>query len=125
MGRFDLSDEEWELVAPHIPVATGRGGRMRDARRVLNGMFHVLRSGTIWRDLPERYGPWQTVYYWFNRWRRDGTLRKMADALQNRLHGWGRIDRDLWLVDSTNVRAHRSAAGARKKTAPERSRIRH
>jgi transposase len=125
MGRFDLSDEEWELVVPHIPRTTGRGGRMRDARRVLNGMFHVLRSGTIWRDLPERYGPWQTVYYWFNRWRRDGTLRKMADALQNRLHGWGRIDRDLWLVDSTNVRAHRSAAGARKKTARERSMIRH
>lgn len=115
MSRFDLSDEEWELVSPHIPVAKGRGGRIRNPRLVLNGMFHVLRSGTAWRDLPERYGPWETVYFWFNRWRRDGTLRNMADALAHRLHGWGRIDSDLWLVDSTVVRAHRAAAGARKK----------
>lgn len=125
MRRFELSDEEWELIVPHIPVATGRGGRLQDARKVLNGMFWVLRSGTSWRDLPERYGPWQTVYHWFNRWRRDGTLRRMADALAHRLHGDGRIDRELWLVDSTVVRAHRSAAGARKKRSPRNPKITH
>jgi transposase len=125
MGRFDLSDEEWELVWPHIPKPSGSGGRIRDPRLVLNGMFHALRSGTAWRDLPERYGPWQTVYHWFNRWRRDGTLRRMADALQDQLHGWGRIDRNLWLVDSTIVRAHRAAAGAKKKTARQSPKITH
>ena len=125
MSRFDLSDQEWELVSPHIPKPTGSGGRIRNARLVLNGMFHALRSGTAWRDLPERYGPWQTVYHWFNRWRRDGTLRKMADALQERLHGCGRIDRDLWMVDSTIVRAQRAAAGARKKGARRKPQIMH
>lgn len=125
MSRFDLSDEEWELVSPHIPRATGRGGRIQSPRLVLNGMFHILRSGSAWRDLPDRYGPWQTVYHWFNRWRRDGTLRQMADALQECLHGWGRIDRELWLIDSTIVRAHRSAAGARKKTTRSNQKTMH
>lgn len=117
MRRFELSDEEWELIVPHIPIATGRGGRLKEPRKMLNGMFWVLRTGTSWRELPERYGPWQTVYHWFNRWRRDETLRQLAEALADRLHGDGRIDRELWLVDGTNVRAHRAAAGARKKSA--------
>ena len=125
MRRFELSDEEWELIVPHIPVATGRGGRLREPRKMLSGMFWVLRSGTSWRELPERYGPWQTVYHWFNRWRSDGTLRRIADALAYRLHGDGRIDRELWLVDSTIVRAHRSAAGARKKTVQRNLKTMH
>ena len=119
MRRFELSDEEWELIVPHIPIATGRGGRLKEPRKMLNGMFWVLRTGTSWRELPERYGPWQTVYHWFNRWRRDETLRQLAEALADRLHGDGRIDRELWLVDGTNVRAHRAAAGARKKSMPK------
>ena len=90
MRPFELSDEEWELIVPHIPIATGRGGRLKEPRKMLNGMFWVLRTGTSWRELPERYGPWQTVYHWFNRWRRDGTLRPLAEALAHRLHGDGR-----------------------------------
>ena len=119
MRRFELGDEEWDLIVPHIPVATGRGGRLKEPRKMLNGMFWVLRTGTSWRELPDCYGPWQTVYHWFNRWRRDGTLRQLAEALADRLHGDGRIDRELWLVDGTNVRAHRAAAGARKKSVPK------
>ena len=119
MRRFELGDEEWDLIVPHIPITTGRGGRLKEPRKMLNGMFWVLRTGTSWRELPDRYGPWQTVYHWFNRWRRDGTLRQLAEALADRLHGDGRIDRELWLVDGTNVRAHRAAAGARKKSVPK------
>ncbi len=125
MQRFELSDQEWELIVPHIPIAKGRGGRLKDPRKMLNGMFWVLRSETSWRDLPERYGPWQTVYHWFNRWRCDGTLRRLADALANRLHGDGRIDRELWLVDGTIVRAHRAAAGARKKSMQKNRKTTH
>lgn len=125
MQRYDLSDEEWELIVPHIPKAVGRGGRLKDPRLMLNGMFWVLRSGSSWRDLPERYGPWQTIYHWFNRWRRDGTLRHMAEALAHRLHGSGRIDRELWLVDGTVIRAHRAAAGARKKNMQKSRKITH
>ena len=119
MRRFELGDEEWDLIVPHIPITTGRGGRLKEPRKMLNGMFWVLRTGTSWRELPDCYGPWQTVYHWFNRWRRDGTLRQLAEALADRLHGDGRIDRELWLVDGTNVRAHRAAAGARKKSVPK------
>ena len=125
MLRFELSDEEWELIVPHIPIATGRGGRLKEPRKMLNGMFWVLRTGTSWRELPQRYGPWQTVYHWFNRWRRDGTLRRLAEALADRLHGDGRIARELWLVDGTNVRAHRAAAGARKKSAHKSRKTTH
>jgi transposase len=65
MARFDLTDTEWELIAPLLPSAQKRkvGGRpTRDDRRVLNGIFFVLRTGSPWRDLPERYGAYTTVY---------------------------------------------------------------
>ncbi|MCK4276930.1 MAG: transposase [Phycisphaerae bacterium] len=70
-----------------------------------------------WRDLPEHYGPWQSVYHWFNRWRRDGTWDQMLQALQVRLDREGRIDWDLWCIDGTTIRASRAAAGAAKKGA--------
>ena len=70
MARFDLTDAEWSIIAPLLPGAEGRkNGRPRpDDRKVLNGIFFVLRTGTPWRDLPERYGPYTTVYNRFNRW---------------------------------------------------------
>ncbi len=61
MGRFDLSDEEWEVIAPLLPGGDGvmrRGRPPRETRRVLDGIFYILRTGAPWRDLPERYGPW-------------------------------------------------------------------
>ena len=113
--RYELEDRDWERIQPLLPKrhSTGRPGR--DERQLLNGMFWVLRSGAPWRDMPERYGPWQTVYHRFNRWREDGTLKFITKRLRDRLHGEGRIDRELWLVDGTNVRASRAAAGAGKK----------
>jgi transposase len=84
---------------------------------MLNAIFWLLRTGAPWRDLPERYGPWQTVYEWFTRWRRDGTWDRMLEALQIRLDREGRIDWDLWCVDGTNVRASRAAAGGGKRGA--------
>jgi transposase len=64
VARFDLSDAEWDIIAPRLPGADGkRNGRPRlDDRKVLNGIFFVLRTGTPWRDPPERYGPYTTVY---------------------------------------------------------------
>ena len=84
---------------------------------MLNGMFWVLRSGAPWRDLPERFGPWQTVYHHFNSWRRRKIFERILQALQVRLDAAGHIDWDLWCVDGTVVRASRSAAGAGKKGA--------
>ena len=115
--RYELEDEDWEQIKDLLPARKRTGRPGRDERQLLNGMFWVLRSGAPWRDMPERYGPWQTVYDRFNRWRRDGTLKRIASRLRDRLHGEGRIDRELWLVDSTSIRANRAAAGAGKKGA--------
>lgn len=69
MGRHDLSDREWELIAPLLPDKP-RGVARVDDRRVLNGIFYILRTGAPWRDLPERYGPPTTAYNRYNRWAR-------------------------------------------------------
>jgi transposase len=76
-----------------------------------------LHTGTPWRDLPDRYGPWQTVYERFNRWRADGTWDRLATRMLGDLDRRGRIDRDQWSVDGTVIRASRAAAGAAKKKA--------
>lgn len=115
MARYELTDEQWHLLKNLFP-SQGRGGRWLEHRTVLNGMLWILRSGAPWRDLPERYGRWQSVYHRFNRWRRDGTFERVLKALQIRLDKQGKIDWDLWLVDGTSVRASRAAAGARKKS---------
>jgi transposase len=121
--RYEFTDEDWALVAPLLP-AQKRGGKWNDHRTVMNGMFWVLRSGSAWRDMPERYGKRQTIYDRFVRWRRDGTLDRIADTLKERLHGDGRIEWDMWCVDGTNVRAAKPAAGARRvsKKGPNPSR---
>ena len=116
MGRYEFTDEQWTLIQPLIPQAkTGR--RLKDPRARLNAMLWILRSGAPWRDLPERFGPWQTVYHHFNSWRRRKVWERILQALQVRLDAEGHIDWDLWCVDGTVVRASRSAAGAGKKGA--------
>ena len=116
MARYEVTDEQWELLKNLFPRQS-RGGQWLDHRIMLNGMLWILRSGTPWRDLPERYGKWQSVNHRFNRWRRDGTFDRVLKSLQIRLDKQGKIDWDLWLVDGTNIRASRAAAGARKKRA--------
>jgi len=113
--RYEFTDQDWTHIEPLLPTQR-RGGKWNDHRTVMNGMFWVLRSGSAWRDMPERYGKWQTIYDRFVRQRRDGTLDRIAAALRERLHGQGRIDWDMWCVDGTNIRASKPAAGARKKT---------
>jgi transposase len=77
-------------------------------------MFWVLRTGAPWRDLPERYGPWTTVYDRFCRWRDDGTWQRILDTLQAQARKVGRIDFEFAALDGTVVRARQSAAGAKK-----------
>src|SRR5881398_2280811 len=108
MHRHELSDQQWELLAPFFPPRPRkRGGRWKDDRVMLNGVFWRLNTGAPWRDLPERYGPWQTVYHRFNRWRQDGTWAQILDALLLSLDKASLIDRDLWLVDAAVIRATR------------------
>ena len=103
--RFDLSDEEWALLEPLMPEA--RKSARADDRRIMNAIFYVLRTGMPWRDLPERYGPYTTAYNRFNRWSRRGVWRRVFDRLASK-------SRDsLYLIDSTIVKAHRAASGAK------------
>lgn len=118
MKRHELTDEQWALVEPIVPKSTARTGRpARDPRVILNGIFWILHTGAPWRDLPERFGPWQTVYHHFARWRREGIFDEIIKCLQIRLDDRGLIDWDLWCIDGANVRASRAAAGADKKVA--------
>ena len=118
MRRHALTDEQWALVEPLIPRSTARTGRpAKDRRLMLDGVFWVLATGAPWRDLPERFGPWQTVYDHFARWRKAGVLAAVVEALQLELDRAGLVDWDLWCVDGASVRAARAAAGARKKAS--------
>ena len=75
MHRHDISDHAWSLLAPLLPGRRGDwGGRAKDNRLFINAIFWILRTGAPWRDLPERYGSWQTVYSRFRKWIEDGTL---------------------------------------------------
>lgn len=116
--RHDLKDPEWALLEPLLPDRTPRrGGRWSDHRLIVDAVRWRTRTGCPWRDLPERFGPWQTVYSRHRRWSTDGTWTKVVDHL--------RIEADTdpaaldeagaWqvAVDSTAVRAHADAAGAR------------
>jgi transposase len=123
MGRGDTSDAQWKLIEPLLPRQK-RGGKWNDHRLMFDGILWVLRTGAPWRDLPERYGKWQSVYHRFNRWKKDGTLDRILKALRIRLDKAGSIDWDLWCVDGSSVRASRSAAGASKK-AKESPRTTH
>ncbi|MCW2387643.1 transposase [Sphingobium sp. B11D3B] len=106
MSRYDLTDFEWRAIEPLLPNKT-RGVPRVDDRRVLNGIFWVLRSGAPWRDLPERYGPRTTCYNRFVRWRKAGVWDRMMDAIT------AAYDGDIQMIDSTSIRAHQQAATAK------------
>uniref|UniRef100_UPI0036F1D039 IS5 family transposase n=1 Tax=Streptomyces malaysiensis TaxID=92644 RepID=UPI0036F1D039 len=112
MGRGDLTDAEWERLRPFLPVSNGRCGRWRDHRQVIGGILHRVRTGVHWRDLPERFGPWKTVYERHRLWSADGTWERLLQQVQAAADAAGEIDWDI-SVDSTIVRAHQHAAGAR------------
>jgi transposase len=110
--RHDLTDEEWARVEPLLPDGGGRGRPWADHRTVINGVFHRVRVGCPWRDLPEGYGPWKTVYNRHRRWSGDGTWEQMLEVLRA---GCDAEEGEEWIaaIDSTVVRAHQHAAGAR------------
>jgi transposase len=80
--EMDLTDAEWDLIADELPLSHRRGGQWRDHRQVINGILWKLETGASWRSVPERYGPWQTIYDRFVRWLRDGTLDRLLRLVE-------------------------------------------
>ena len=110
MSRCEVfTDAEWERLAPLMPSWEGkRGNRFRDHRQVVEGIAYRFRTGVAWRDLPERFGPWQTVWKRHRRFSSDGTWDQIHAVLLSEADAAGELD---WMVsvDSTINRAHQHA----------------
>jgi transposase len=111
--RYELTDEEWDRIESLLPGRDGDpGGHGEDNRQFVNAVIWIARSGAPWRDLPERFGLWNSVYQRFNRWSKAGVWEQVYRALQS-------PDLKALLLDSTVVRAHQHAAGSpEKKSRP-------
>ena len=99
-------------MQPLLPPRTA-GKPRQDDRRILNAILWKLATGAPWRDLPERYGPWQTVYTRFRRWTAAGVWERMVAAVQRQADAAGQLDWAVHFVDGTVIRAHQHAAGAK------------
>jgi transposase len=108
--RYETSDSEWERIKDILPAErTGKPGRPSgDNRTALNGILWIARSGAPWRDLPERYGSWSTLYDKFARWSDAGVMEQIFEVLS--------VDADMQDIslDSTSIKVHQHAAGAKK-----------
>lgn len=114
MNRGDLTNEQWARLAPLLPPQKPHTGRPNlDHRQIINGILWILRTGAPWEDLPTRYGSRGTVSSRYYRWRRAGIWDRIFADLQAQADGDGRLDWNLHFVDSTIVRAHQHAAGAK------------
>jgi transposase len=105
--RYELTDFEWSIIAPLLPNKP-RGKARADDRKVLNGIYWRLRTGSPWADIPERYGPATTCYNRFVRWRKVGVWDRIFEAVSKGYDG------DLQMVDSSSIRVHQHAANAKK-----------
>lgn len=115
--RHELTDAQWARLEALLPQRAATGRPARDHRTIVNAVLWRLRTGAPWRDLPERYGPWQTVYSRWRRWQRAGVWGRALAALQAEADARGDLDWALHFLDGTTVRAHQSAAGAQKGAA--------
>ena len=112
MARYEMTDFEWRVIAPLLPQ-NSRGIPRVDDKRVLNGIFWVLRSGAPWAGLPERYGPHTTCYNRFRRWTKSGVWDHIMNAITDTYDG------NVRMIDGTSVRVHHSAATLKKATQIE------
>ena len=125
MTRHRLTDEQWENISDIFPPAAATGRPPKDRRNIVDGIFWIMRTGSPWRDLPEEYGPWSTVWDLFDKWNSDGTLDEVLCRLRTICVDAGEIDQDLWCIDGTSVRAARCAGGGGKKGIRKNQMITH
>jgi transposase len=109
----ELSETTWAWVGPLMPRAVGRSRPWRDHRQVVEGIVHRYRTGVAWRDLPERFGPWQTVWKRHHRFSADGTWDRLLAVLQAEAEAVGKLDWNV-SVDFSVIRAHQHGATAKR-----------
>lgn len=110
MPRLNLRDDRWERIADLLPGKPGdRGRTAADNRLFVEAVLWMARSGAPWRDLPEEFGPWNSVYQRFARWEKSGVWERVFGALA------GDADFEEVFIDSTVIRVHQHATGAQKK----------
>jgi putative transposase len=115
MRRYELTDEQWRLMEHLLPGKDGDpGAHGKDNRRFVNAVIWIARTSAPWRDLPERYGEWNSVFQRFNRWSKSGVWQRLFQAVKL-------PDLEALLIDSTVIRAHQHAAGAPQKKRTKRS----
>jgi transposase len=115
LRRHELTDEQWEQLEPLLPPQKPRTGRPnKDHRTIINGILWILKTGAQWEDLPERYGSPKTVSSRLYRWRKAGVWDHVLAELQRQGDRLGEVQWTIHYVDGTSVRAHQSAAGAKK-----------
>jgi putative transposase len=108
MRRHELTDAQWNLIRAHLPGKRSDPGRTaKDNRRFVDGVLWLARTGAPWRDLPKRYGRWNSAFQRYSRWCKRGIWQQVLEALG------GDVDLENLLLDSTTVRAHQHAAGAK------------
>jgi transposase len=114
MRRHEVSDEQWTAIELLLPGKAGDPGRTgQDNRSFVNAVLWIARTGAPWRDLPDRFGPWNSVYRRFYRWCKSGVWGQVLEALG------GDAELSNLLLDSTIVRAHQHAAGAKGGKTPK------
>lgn len=112
--RIGLLDGEWELIGPLLPTERGRGCRpAHDNRRFFEGMMWIARTGSQWRQLPDVYGKWNSVFRRYRRWATTGVFEAMLETLSGAVERDARAD----MIDSTIIRAHHCAVGIKKGSA--------
>lgn len=125
MARHELTDDQWECIQHCFKKPAKTGRPPADPRRIMNAILWWTRAGAPWRDLPESFGPWQTVFHHFNCWNSDGKLDKILKCLKKAFSDSESFDHDLWCIDGTIVRAARCAAGGGKKVTRANRTITH
>ncbi len=117
MNRGDLTNRQWERLAPLLPPQKPKTGRpAHDHRPIINGILWILRTGAPWEDLPARYGKRSTVPSRYYRWKAHGVWDRIYDAVKAQADAAGELDWELHQLDATVVRAHQHAAGAKRGT---------
>lgn len=116
MRRFEISDSDWERIKDLLPAKQGYSGPKADNRLFVNAVMHVAKTGVAWRDLPERFGKWNSVYVRFRRWAKKEVWQNVFSKLSDK-------ELKALLIDSTAVRVHHHGAGALKKAAGSTGRL--